>query len=99
MPIQYRGAQQAASGGLLLLPPAPPHTYAVCLQEDPTEHVNLLEGGGTAQHQLIAAAIKARIDEELDVVDGRSKGFFQANDIGTIFTRALSLLRCRFVRF
>ena len=52
-------------------------------QEDPTEHVNLLEGGGTAQHQLIAAGIKARIDDELDVVDGRSRGFFQANDIGT----------------
>jgi hypothetical protein len=28
------------------------------LQEDPTEHVNLLEGGGTAEHQLIAASIK-----------------------------------------
>ena len=74
---------------------------AICLQEDPTEHVNLLEGGGTTQHQLIAAAIKARIDEELDVVDGRSKGFFQANDIGTIliYTRIMDFCDVEFWEF
>ena len=54
------------------------------IEEDPTEHVNLLEGGGTPQHRMIAASIKARIDDELDVVDGRSRGFFQSNDIGPV---------------
>eukprot|EP01047_Picozoa_sp_COSAG01_P048644 COSAG01_NODE_4754_length_4764_cov_12.145123_1_plen_101_part_00 len=42
------------------------------------------EGGGTPQHQMIAASIKARIDEELDIVDGRSRGFFQSSDIGPV---------------